>query len=259
MGMSPTVGASSEKSVVDGGKPTDRYLWHDYDRIFLYGGLFSDVEPLGQPTAFVLWQYDIASGKWSEAQTSVAENSGSGKIERAAEGAGVSVPGRLLGFYFGGHLDVWTTEGWSLQTARVYLKSLLEFDMEKMQFRNVTESGLEKAGVPERADGVLVFVSPLHWPELSVGTDGRTVGSLGRRGYSPCHWWRHERHFLANEHYRCLRSRHEEVVEASYRRTEPEIPRQPLRCGSIGPRRLLSQRLLLWWTKPGALYGAASI
>lgn len=137
----------------------DSYLWHDYDRIFLYGGLYSDVEPLGQPTEFVLWQYEIASRKWSEAQTSVAENSGSQKIERAAEGAGVSVPGRSLGFYFGGHLDQWTTQGWSNQTPRVYLKSLLEFDMEKMQFRNVTESGLEKAGVPERADGVLVFVS----------------------------------------------------------------------------------------------------
>lgn len=117
------------------------------------------MEPFGKPTVFTLWQYEIASGKWSEAATSVAENSGSKKIERAAEGAGVSVPGRSLGFYFGGHLDEWTTLGWSNQIPRVYLKSLLEFDMDKMQFRNITENGLEKAGVPERADGVLVFVS----------------------------------------------------------------------------------------------------
>lgn len=56
-------------------------------------------------------------------------------------------------------MDAYTTEGWSIQTARVYLKSLLEFDMGKGQFLNVTENGLQGAGVPERADGVLVFVS----------------------------------------------------------------------------------------------------
>lgn len=93
------------------------------------------------------------------ASTSVASDSGSSTIQRAAEGAGLSVPGRSLGFYFGGHLDGYTVEGWSQSTPRVYLKSLLEFDLEKKQFRNVTAHGLEKAGVPERADGVLVFVS----------------------------------------------------------------------------------------------------
>ena len=120
--------------------------------------MFSDKPPT-EPTAFALWEYDIESEEWKESDTSVASNSGSKEIQRAAEGAGVSVPGRSLGFYFGGHLDGYTTEGWSQSTPRVYLKSLLEFDMDKREFRNVTESGLEKAGVPERADGVLVFVS----------------------------------------------------------------------------------------------------
>jgi len=134
-------------------------LWHNYDKIFLYGGLFSDVDPVTSPPAFALWEYDIASSKWSEADTSVAGDSGSSEIQRAAEGAGVSVPGRSLGFYFGGHLDGYTTQGWSQSVPRVYLKSLLEFDLDKKQFRNITKNGLEKAGVPERADGVLVFVS----------------------------------------------------------------------------------------------------
>lgn len=58
-------------------------------------------------------------------------------------------------------MDAYTTEGWSVQTTRVYLKSLLEFDMGKNQFLNVTENGLQGAGVPERADGVLVFVSSI--------------------------------------------------------------------------------------------------
>lgn len=62
-------------------------------------------------------------------------------------------------------MDAYTTEGWNVQTARVYLKSLLEFDMSKNQFLNVTENGLQGAGVPERADGVLVFVSSVSlWP-----------------------------------------------------------------------------------------------
>lgn len=126
----------------------------------MYGGLFSDKPPT-EPTDFSLWGYDVESGKWSDVtgETKVSPESGSKEIQRAAEGAGANVPGRSLGFYFGGHLDGYTTKGWSQSTPRVYLKSLLEFDMETKTFRNVTESGLEKAGVPERADGVLVFVS----------------------------------------------------------------------------------------------------
>lgn len=136
------------------------YLWHDYKNIYLYGGLFSD-KPPATPTPFALWQYNIASGRWSDVtpKTSISSDSGSKTIERAAEGAGASIPERGLGFYFGGHLDAYTTEGWSVQTARVYLKSLLQFDMDKNQFLNVTGDGLQEAGVPERADGVLVFVS----------------------------------------------------------------------------------------------------
>ncbi|KAF8538422.1 hypothetical protein BDD12DRAFT_741343 [Trichophaea hybrida] len=134
------------------------YLWHNNDKLFLYGGLFSDVNPVTAPPAFALWEYNIASGNWNKDDTSVSSDSGSSEIQRAAEGAGVSVPGRSLGFYFGGHLDGYTTQGWSQSIPRVYLKSLLEFDMDKKQFRNITKNGLEKAGVPERADGVLVFV-----------------------------------------------------------------------------------------------------
>jgi hypothetical protein len=141
------------------GVDENRYLWTNSDQLFLYGGLFPDVEPITSPQDFVLWQYDIKSREWSEAQTVVAKDSGTEEIQRAAEGAGVNVPGRNLGFYFGGHLDGYTTMGWSQNIPRVYLKSLLEFNMEKKEFRNITKNGLEGAGVPERADGVLVFVS----------------------------------------------------------------------------------------------------
>ena len=139
--------------------PQFRYLWHNEENLYLYGGLFSDTPP-EKPTAFSIWSYNIASGQWSDitSKTSVSSDSESSAIERAAEGAGISVPGQNKGYYFGGHLDAFTTEGWSIQTARVYLKSLLEFDMEKNVFRNITQHGLEKAGVPERGDGVLLFV-----------------------------------------------------------------------------------------------------
>ncbi|PUU83969.1 hypothetical protein B9Z19DRAFT_961866 [Tuber borchii] len=142
------------------------YLWHNNNNLYLYGGLFSD-KPVTKPTAFSIWKYDIAAGEWSDitSNTSVSSDSGSSQIQRAAEGAGISVPQQNKGYYFGGHLDAYTTEGWSIQTARVYLKSLLEFDMEKNVFRNITEHGLEKAGVPERADGVLLFVP---WGEEGI-------------------------------------------------------------------------------------------
>lgn len=136
------------------------YLWHNSENIYLYGGLFSD-KPDAAPTAFSLWQYNIKSAEWSDitSKTSIDSDSGGKSIQRAAEGAGVSIPDRGLGYYFGGHLDSYTTEGWSKQTPRIYLKSLLQFDMNKNQFLNVTENGLEDAGVPERADSVLLFVS----------------------------------------------------------------------------------------------------
>ncbi|CUS15361.1 unnamed protein product, partial [Tuber aestivum] len=142
------------------------YLWHSNNNLYLYGGLFSD-KPVAKPTAFSIWKYDIAAEEWSDitSKTSVSSDSGNKRIERAAEGAGISVPQQSKGYYFGGHLDAYTTEGWSVQTTRVYLKSLLEFDMEGNVFRNVTEHGLEKAGVPERADGVLLFVP---WGEEGI-------------------------------------------------------------------------------------------
>ncbi|KAH8149398.1 uncharacterized protein LAJ45_06477 [Morchella importuna] len=148
------------------------YLWHNSENIYLYGGLFSD-KPDAAPTAFSLWQYNIKSAEWSDitSKTSIDSDSGGKSIQRAAEGAGVSIPDRGLGYYFGGHLDSYTTEGWSKQTPRIYLKSLLQFDMNKNQFLNVTENGLEDAGVPERADSVLLFVP---W-----GSEGILVGIGG--------------------------------------------------------------------------------
>jgi hypothetical protein len=88
-------------------------------------------------------------------------------------------------------LDDFTTEGWTNQIARIYLKSLLEFtfpgfsnkqvdslkDGQKAGpegvYRNVTEGGLqETGGFPERADGVLVYIPGFAEEGLLLGLTG---------------------------------------------------------------------------------------
>jgi len=157
------------------------YLWNDYNNLYLYGGLFSD-KPYVEPAPESLWKYSISSEKWTEfpsPKTSKGNHSdpGDAPVQRSAEGAGISVPELGLSWYFGGHLDLSTTPGWSNQIARVYLKSLLEFTHPGYTndgvdalargtgsgpggvFRNITQGKLQSAsGFTERADGVLVFV-----------------------------------------------------------------------------------------------------
>lgn len=150
-------------------------LWSSTDTLYLYGGEFSD-SPVTSPVPFSLWSYDIASSSWSEHQDPTFENGS--PVQRAAEGAGVSVPGQGLGFYFGGHLDGYTTPGWSQSIARVYLPSMLEFTMPGYSdagpngsYRNIT---VGSAGFPERADGVLVYVPGYSKSGIIVGLAGGT-------------------------------------------------------------------------------------
>lgn len=150
-------------------------LWSSTDSLYLYGGEFSDA-PVTSPVPFSLWSYDISSSSWSEHQNPAFENGS--PVQRAAEGAGVSVPGQGLGFYFGGHLDGYTTTGWSQSIARVYLPSMLEFTMPGYSnagsdgsYRNIT---VGSAGFPERADGVLVYVPGYSKSGIIVGLAGGT-------------------------------------------------------------------------------------
>lgn len=171
------------------------YLWHSRTSLFMYGGEFSD-NPDIPPTSNSLWEYDILASEWIEyrnPQTSAGENAvGAGQaVQRSAEGAGAGVAALGRGWYFGGHLDTHTTEGWSNQVARIYLKSLLEFtfpgfsnsNVETLSggqtageggvWRNITEGGLQdKAGFTERADGILVYVP-------GFGEEGILLGLAG--------------------------------------------------------------------------------
>ncbi|KZL65307.1 kelch domain-containing protein [Colletotrichum tofieldiae] len=186
------------------------FLWHDYDNLYLYGGQFADNEGAEGVYATVapmsIWRYSVKDDYWIEfkdPRTSAGNYSTAANepVQRSAEGAGLSVPELGLSWYFGGHLDWLTTEGWSIHTPRVYLKSLLEFTHPGFMntgvdslhgagaadggvFRNITEGGLQETDAfPERADGVLVFVP--GWGVRGVligmagGSDKTFVDDLG--------------------------------------------------------------------------------
>ncbi|EKG21203.1 Kelch-type beta propeller [Macrophomina phaseolina MS6] len=177
------------------------YLWNSRTSLFLYGGEFqdgNDGNTADYPTAFSLWEYDIPSSSWKEhsnPQTSGGENAAASNepVQRAAEGAGANVPSIGRGFYFGGHLDTWTTEDWSNTIARVYLRSLVEYTFPGSSnngvdslsdgktagsdgvWRNITEGGLQDtSGFPERADGILVYVPGFGDEGILLGLAGGT-------------------------------------------------------------------------------------
>ncbi|KAH9869287.1 hypothetical protein IAQ61_006493 [Plenodomus lingam] len=170
-------------------------LWSSHTSLWLYGGQYSD-SPKKAPGPNSIWEYNIGRREWIEhkdPKTSAGQNAeGDGQsVQRAAEGAGFSVSTLGRGWYFGGHLDDFTTEGWSNQVARVYLKSLLEFTFPGETnnavdslaggqtagpdgvFRNITEGGLQTSGsFPSRADGALVYIP-------GFGAEGILLGLTG--------------------------------------------------------------------------------
>jgi hypothetical protein len=166
-------------------------LWNSYDSLFLYGGEFSD-SPVTLPPPYSTWQYDLGSSSWQEYSNpanSPGTNAEAGTpVQRAAEGAGISVPSIGRGYYFGGHLDGYTTDGWTQSIDRVYLTSLLEYTFPGYansaiqgsnvagsggEYRNITTGGLQDtAGFPERADGVLVYVPGYGKQGIILGLAG---------------------------------------------------------------------------------------
>ncbi|KAF2639983.1 hypothetical protein P280DRAFT_24370 [Massarina eburnea CBS 473.64] len=171
------------------------YLWNSHSSLYLYGGEFSE-DPKESPTANTLWEYNVSNKQWIEhkdPKSSAGDNAADAgqSIQRAAEGAGISVANLGRGWYFGGHLDDYTTEGWSNQVPRKYLKSLLEFtypgysndavddlkdDNKAGQdgvYRNITEGGLQgTSSFPARADGTLVYIP-------GFGDQGTLLGLTG--------------------------------------------------------------------------------
>lgn len=171
------------------------YLYSSHNSLWLYGGQYSD-SPKVAPGPNSIWEYDISGGSWTEhsdPKSSAGTNAeGDGQsIQRSSEGSGFGVTVLGRGWYFGGHLDDFTTEGWSNQIARVYLKSLLEITFpghsndaveslkdgkkagETPVFRNITTGGIQDTGsFPERADGLLTYVP-------GFGSEGLLIGFTG--------------------------------------------------------------------------------
>ena len=151
------------------------YLWNSFDSLYLYGGEFSD-NPVASPDAFSLWEYNIPSSSWrsynNPATTSGQNSQPAGSaIQPAAEGAGYAAANLGKGWYFGGHEDYLTTQGWSNQIPRIYLSSFVEFTYPGYKsgdgqtagwqglWRNITKGGIQNtAGFTQRADGLLVYV-----------------------------------------------------------------------------------------------------
>ncbi|KAI9891804.1 MAG: hypothetical protein M1814_002369 [Vezdaea aestivalis] len=173
------------------------YLWNSFTSLYLYGGLFSD-KPVTSPVPYSTWEYKIASSSWTE-HASPKTSAGNFSepdgvaIQRSAEGAGLSVPQLGKGWYFGGHLDGYTTVGWSQSIARIYLKSFVEYTFpgytnngvkslgggkkapDEGVWRNITGGGLQdKGGFTERADGVLVYIPGWGDEGIIVGLAGGT-------------------------------------------------------------------------------------
>ncbi|KAL5120896.1 hypothetical protein ACEQ8H_001083 [Pleosporales sp. CAS-2024a] len=170
-------------------------LWASTTSLWLYGGQFSDSPPV-QPGPNSVWEYNIASQQWKEhanpkTSSGDAASSNGQDVQRAAEGAAFSVASLGRGWYFGGHLDSYTTQGWSNQIARVYLKSLLEFTFPGFTnnavntlktdkqagsdglYRNITQGGLQASGAfPARADGILTYIPGFGDEGLLIGLTG---------------------------------------------------------------------------------------
>lgn len=147
----------------------------------MYGGQFQD-KPAQSPTPYSTWEYNIASSSWIDHTDPVTSGGASAPsngdpVQRSSEGAGITVPSLGRGFYFGGHQDGYTTDGWSQSVPRIYLQSLLEYTLPGYTnhqvdslsnnqragntgvYRNITEGGLQsQAGFTQRADGLLIYV-----------------------------------------------------------------------------------------------------
>ena len=113
-------------------------LWASADgnRLYSWGGQFQDTPSLDPPPART-FMYDIQKGDWSIVQTQGDD------IGSAAEGQPAIVPllgegGDNVAYYSYGHQDDHTTEGWSNQIARLYLNSMVQFDLGSHKFTNIT-------------------------------------------------------------------------------------------------------------------------
>ncbi|KAF1996201.1 hypothetical protein P154DRAFT_609276, partial [Amniculicola lignicola CBS 123094] len=117
-------------------------LWADEVNkvVYQYGGEYGD----GKPEDFNLWYYDIIYNTWNISNVSTTD------VYRASWGAGVTVPDKAQGYYYGGWLNNASVPGYNTPIA---LSNMLVYDMVSNSFRN--QSGPDD--VP-RAEGSMLYL-----------------------------------------------------------------------------------------------------
>ncbi|MBW0553315.1 hypothetical protein O181_093030 [Austropuccinia psidii MF-1] len=138
--------------------------------LYLYGGQFSD-NPTVLPGPSNVFQFDLKSKSWKSINSTNTSNDQ--PVQRVSEGASALVPNmgsnqNPLAFYFGGHLDWASVQGWSNSTPRVFLDSIVQLDLGSLIWSNYSSfttnpnTNLINAtpeGAPTiRADGTLTYV-----------------------------------------------------------------------------------------------------
>ncbi|POY76409.1 hypothetical protein BMF94_0607 [Rhodotorula taiwanensis] len=152
-------------------------LWasSDGNRLCSWGGQFQDTPSVPPPPART-FVYDIQKGEWDVVQT------GGDKVGGAAEGQPAIVPllgqgGDNVAYYSYGHQDDHTTGGWSNQIERLYMSSMVQFDLGSHAWTNITsysaKAHTSNSSTPEtsplsRADGTLSYVP-------NLGTDDKGI------------------------------------------------------------------------------------
>lgn len=105
--------------------------------LYQYGGQFSD-SPYVTPGSSGVVEYDIGSGSWSNATTQNGYD-----IVRVSEGAtavspGLGTGGSGIAWYFSGHIDWASVQGWSRSTPREFLGSTVSLDLGDLTWTNLT-------------------------------------------------------------------------------------------------------------------------
>ncbi|KAG0142446.1 hypothetical protein CROQUDRAFT_50291 [Cronartium quercuum f. sp. fusiforme G11] len=163
-------------------------LWSNSNgtKLYLWGGQFSD-KPFIKPGIMNTFEFDILDLNWKSLNTS------GDTILRNSEGASALVPNNdqnqnYIGYYFGGHLDWSSVANWSTSTPRVFLNSLLEFNLNDLSFKNYStfqpstvtgfSNSISETNPTIRADGTITYV-----PKIGTNSRGALVSIGGGQNF----------------------------------------------------------------------------
>jgi len=126
-------------------------LWPDpvNKRLYLFGGEFIADEPPISTSG--IYAYDILNDQW-DLMYDPANQPASGPVQRVSYGAGVAIPERGEGYYYGGWSSNTTHRDWGDKPPKAS-SFLVKYVMDKNSWGNI--SGPDDVG---RAEGAMVYV-----------------------------------------------------------------------------------------------------